>query len=382
LQLLRWRKDLRTGDGKSKDEIQKSFTAFKMTTFALCDFLSLRGVQLSGERCILFQRCCLQEEPVIDRRRLLYAGFGLAASSFVGARWFYGFQPWRETVVDSKNIVVGGAALRVDFGEGDFRLAQSEVLAWVRRAAEAVAGYYGRFPVTAARVLVLPSTGGGIHNGTTWGDVGGSPAFTRIRVGERTTAEQLRRDWMMTHELVHTGLPSLPDENHWFEEGTAVYVEPIARVQAGQLSEEQVWGDMMRDMPQGQPDRGDEGLNGTRSWGRTYWGGAGFCLLADVEIRKRTKNRRGLQDALRGIVRAGGNIAQNWEMIPTLQAGDAATGTHVLVEFYERMRDKPVTVDLDDLWKQLGVGESNGSISFNAKAPLADIRQAIFAKTA
>ncbi len=83
------------------------------------------------------------------------------------------------------------------------------------------------------------------------------PAFTRIRVGEHTTAEQLGDDWMMTHELVHTGLPSLPEQNHWLEEGIAVYVEPIARVQAGQLSEEPVWRDMIRDMPQRPASRGE-----------------------------------------------------------------------------------------------------------------------------
>jgi hypothetical protein len=295
----------------------------------------------------------------------------------------WGFQtPWHQPVAASSKLSVGGAVVQVDFGEGEFRLAQSDVVAWVRRAAEAVAGYYGRFPVTAARVLVLPSSGGGIHNGTTWGNVGGMPAFTRIRLGERTSVEQLRDDWMMTHELLHMGLPSLPEQNHWMEEGTAVYVEPIARVQVGQLSEELVWRDMIRDMPQGQPERGDEGLDRTHSWARTYWGGAGFCLLADVEMRKRTQNRKGLRDALRGIVGAGGTIAQDWEMMPTLQAGDAATGTQVLVELYERMRDKAVPIDFDGLWKQLGVAESRGSISFNAKAPLADVRQAIFAKSA
>ena len=42
---------------------------------------------------------------------------------------------------------------------------------------------------------------------------------------------------------------------------------------------------------------GGFGLDNTHTWGRTYWGGAMFCLLADVEIRRRTHNRRGLQDA-------------------------------------------------------------------------------------
>lgn len=320
---------------------------------------------------------------MIGRRRLLYAGFGLAAGSVLVPRFLRGFQPpWRETVADSKTITVGGASLQVDFGDGDLDLSHEAVVLWVRRAAEAVSYYYGRFPVVSMRVLVLPSSGRGVHNGTTWGNVGGFPAFTRVRVGEHTTEEQLRDDWMMTHELLHTGLPSLPEQNHWLEEGIAVYVEPIARVQAGQLSEELVWRDMIRDMPQGQPRRGEAGLDRTRTWGRTYWGGAGFCLLADVEIRKQTQNRKGLQEALRGIVVAGGTIAHEWEIVPTLQAGDAATRTQVLVQLYNRMRDNAVPIDFDGLWKQLGVVESNGGISFDAKAPLADIRQAIFAKNA
>jgi hypothetical protein len=41
---------------------------------------------------------------------------------------------------------------------------------------------------------------------------------------------------------------------------------------------------MVSGMPQGEPQRGDRGLDGTHTWGRTYWGGAMFCLLTDVEI--------------------------------------------------------------------------------------------------
>ncbi|HEY6414094.1 MAG TPA: hypothetical protein VIX42_10420 [Edaphobacter sp.] len=329
---------------------------------------------------------------MIARRRLLYTGFGLAASSVLAPRIFrafgataggIGFQPpWHQTVADSKSITVGGATLQIDFGSGDLDLPHDAIVLWVRRAAEAVSHYYARFPVLSARLLVLPSGGNGIHNGTTWGDVGGSPAFTRIRVGEHTTAQQLRDDWMMTHELIHTGLPSLPDQNHWLEEGIAVYVEPIARVQAGQLSEDLVWRDMIRDMPQGQPRLGETGLDHTHTWARTYWGGAGFCLLADVEIRKQTQNRKGLQDALRGIVMAGGSIAHEWEIAPTLHAGDNATGTQVLTQLYSRMHDNAVPIDFDGLWKQLGVIENNGGISFNSQAPFANVRQAIFAKTA
>ena len=110
---------------------------------------------------------------------------------------------------------------------------------------------------------------------------------------------------MMTHELIHTAFPSMADEHHWIEEGISVYVEPIARVQNGLLRPEKIWADMVRDMPQGDPGPSDGGLDRTHTWGRTYWGGAQFCLLADVTIRKQTHNKKGLQDALRAIVAAG-----------------------------------------------------------------------------
>jgi hypothetical protein len=109
----------------------------------------------------------------------------------------------------------------------------------------------------------------------------------------------------MTHELVHMAIASLADEHHWLEEGLATYVEPIARAQDGQLPAAKVWESMVSGMAEGEPQRGDHGLDKTHSWGRTYWGGAMFCLVADIEIRRATANREGLQDALRAIVAEG-----------------------------------------------------------------------------
>jgi hypothetical protein len=321
---------------------------------------------------------------LLTRRRFLRTGLRLtAATAFVPhchRSEAEAFQPpWRQPVASSHTITIGNASIQLDLGNGNLDLPHDAIVVWVRRAAEAVAKYYGRFPVPTARILVLPSSGSGVHNGTTWGNVGGSPAFTRIRVGEHTNSDQLRDDWMMTHELIHTALPSLPEENHWFEEGTAVYVEPIARVQSGQLDQQLVWADMIRNMPQGNPRDDDRGLDRTPTWARTYWGGAGFCLLADVELRKQTHNRKGLQQALQAINAAGGNIAHEWPIERTLVIADKATDTEVLSTLYKKMSNNPVPIDFDNLWLQLGVSPTGSTATFNPKAPLAAIRQAIFA---
>lgn len=269
-----------------------------------------------------------------------------------------------------------GSEIDAVVGQGELAVSQEELKRWVQNAADAIVAYYGRFPVPHLQLKIEPSGGHGVRGGKTFARGGG---LIIIHVGSQTAASELASDWMMTHEMVHLTFPSMADEHHWIEEGIATYVEPIARIQAGQMDAAEMWHDLVRDMPKGQPDAGDKGLDHTHTWGRTYWGGALFCLAADVEIRQQTQNAKGLQDALRGILQAGGDIRQDWELRKALESGDRATGTHVLMNLYENMRDKPVDVDLEPLWKQLGVKMENGKITLPNDAPLAEVRRAITA---
>lgn len=275
-------------------------------------------------------------------------------------------------------LKVGGAEIEVDIHLENSSLGADDVFAWVRRAAEAVTVYYGQFPVRHARVSVTQNRDNdrSIH-GTTWGDVDGFQGVSRMRLGRTVSRADLDSDWTMTHELTHLALSSLPDENHWLEEGLATYVEPIARAQDGQLSAAQVWEGMIRGMSQGQPGRGDHGLDQTHTWGRTYWGGAMFCLVADVKIRQATGNRKSLQDALRAIVAGGATIDSEWPLSHILRVGDQATGTSVLENLYESWKNTPVTVDLNQLWSELGVRDSPQGFKFDSNAPLARLRSSI-----
>ena len=279
-------------------------------------------------------------------------------------------------------VTSGGATIEVSFAPGKFDLPRASVLAWISNAANAVSEYFGRFPVQHPRVMLKPTEGhGGVFHGTTFG--GRRGAFTRISVGQSTTQKQLGDDWMMTHEFIHMAFPDISgesDEHHWMEEGMATYIEPIARAQIDRMTNERVWGDFVRDMPQGLPQPGDQGLDRTPTWGRTYWGGAIFWLLADVQIREATHNRKGLRDAMRGILEAGGNITEDWTVERVVEVGDEATGTTVLADLYKQMRVTAVHTDLDDLWRRLGVEVKNGAVTFDDRAPLAEIRKAITAK--
>jgi hypothetical protein len=276
----------------------------------------------------------------------------------------------------TRELSLDGVNLRIEFTDARFRSGTEPLLEWIKRSLGIVSAYYGTFPMSSLRIQVVPEYGGGVHGGKTWGYRGG---FIRVQVGRDVTGAQLLDDWVLVHEMSHLALPDVGDDQSWFSEGLAVYVEGIAREQAGNRTQQDVFTEQMKQMPRGMPQAGDQGLDHTHTWGRTYWGGAMFCFLADVEIHRRTDDRLGLQDAMRAVARASGGLSADWPISRVFATADAATGTKVLEDLYAQMKDSPVTPDLHDLWTKLGVVSDGGSVTLHDDAPLAHVRRAIMA---
>jgi hypothetical protein len=282
--------------------------------------------------------------------------------------------PAQENSADAATLKVPGATIDVTLPDGPMKLSRDELLGWVKASATTVANYYGHFPVPHLTLKMRSTSGSGVRHGVTYPKDGG---LIFISVGRDADIAATKDDWVLVHEMIHLAFPSMEDDQHWIEEGISTYVEPVARVRAGGMPLDEMWRTFVRDMPKGEPGPDDHGLDNTHTWGRTYWGGAMFCLLADVRIREHTKNRKGLEDALRGINRGGGNINEDWDISKTLAMGDKATSTTVLRDLYNEMRDKPDPIDLGQLWTELGITMKNGSVAFNDQAPEANIRKAI-----
>ena len=274
--------------------------------------------------------------------------------------------------LSATRIELEQGVLEVAFAPGRTRLSHEEILAWVESSAQSIVAYYGRLPTRTAKMLIDPVSGSRM-NGTTFGYGG---AASRILFGRDNTLRGLERDWVLVHELVHHGFPFVAGRN-WLHEGVATYVEPIARVQSGLIPVDEVWRQLVAGLPQGQPRSGDQGLDGTPTWGRTYWGGAMYFLIADVEIRRRTSNRKGLQHVLQRTVAEGGNITKEWTVERLNSVGARATGTNVLAELYDCMKDAPRVVNLPALWRDLGVRRAGRQMAYDENAQLAHIRRAI-----
>jgi hypothetical protein len=265
--------------------------------------------------------------------------------------------------------------------EGDLppELTQGDTDRWIATAARAVSRYFdGRFPVRHVDLFVrFDNRRGKVHGGVTYG--GGR---INIRVGRDARAADLDHDWTLTHEMFHLAFPSLDEQYHWMEEGLSVYLEPIARARIGNMPVDQFWRETIEGMPQGLPEAGDRGLNRTHTWGRTYWGGALFWMLADVRIREKTRNRKSLDTAIHAILAAGGDGSAHWPIEHVLQAADKATGTSVVSDLFAELAEKPTSPDLAALWSRLGVRLAGQQVVYDDNAPLAEIRRALPAAAA
>jgi uncharacterized membrane protein YphA (DoxX/SURF4 family) len=266
---------------------------------------------------------------------------------------------------------VGGATIRINFA-ANLPLPRPVVVEWVRRAAVAVTNYLSRFPVKELSLTVEPGGKDSVNDGVTRG-----ARQIEVRLGPRAEAADLNHDWILTHEMFHLAFPTLKDRYLWMMEGLSDYLGPVARGRAGQLTPEEVWRGFVEGLPQGLPAEGDRGLDNTFTRERIYWGGNLYWLLADVQIREKTNNRRSVDDAIRAILDAGGNGGATWTLERVLKVGDTATKTTVLKDLHDELGPKPGAVDLDALWKRLGVKYNRGAITFDNAAPLAGIRTAI-----
>lgn len=247
---------------------------------------------------------------------------------------------------------VKGGTLVAVAPDGALPLSDAQTARWFRMAAASLEEGYGRLPLPWTAVFLLPV---GQRSGILFGSTrGGGGASIVLLLGRAVSDRDLAGDWILTHELIHTALPDLDRSHHWLEEGLPTYLEPLLRLREGRETPEAFWGDLRRQLPQGLPQAGDRGLDRTPTWGRTYWGGALFCFVADVRIREATGGRQTLLDALRALLPAGG-IATHGDIRALLAMGDAALAKPVLLPLYEAWARSPEPVDLEGLWNRLGV---------------------------
>ncbi len=330
--------------------------------------------------------------PVIDIRATTASGLSFAtglpkvggafrlAGSSVGYAGYtaLGRFDLHEIVVPAPGSLRRGQAkdddvLRLAILDGISDSSRAELVDWVRRTTEAEAHYWKGFTARHLLVNLVPTAAKrGVGFGRT---ESGGGATLMVEVGTDVDQRRLFNDWVLVHEMVHSGMPYLRGRATWFMEGAATYVEPIIRARAGWKTEEVVWKEWVDNMPQG-VGAFAKGLS--KASGReNYWSGALFMLMADLGIRRETKGEKGLEDCLGGALWSGLDASRNMPLSNYVAACDRTTGTTVVSGLVEQYYQTGLAVDLAAFWRDLGVAEVGGRIVLNDSAPSAAWRKMI-----
>jgi hypothetical protein len=150
-------------------------------------------------------------------------------------------------------ITAGNSQIFFNVEDGPLSVSKADLASYVRDAAKAVTAYYGTFPIHKTVINFVPSDDDGIGFGTSTYDDDEDYGVVTINIGENTTRRNLRSSWTLTHELMHLAFPVVSHHKRWLSEGIATYVEPIGRMRIGNLSPEEVWGDLLTNLPKGLP---------------------------------------------------------------------------------------------------------------------------------
>ena len=273
-------------------------------------------------------------------------------------------------------VSIGTSRLTVAMPRAGFALGMPEILGWVEETGAQVAEFAGGFPTEKALVMISPIPG---HDQVVFGRVQPSPFPTVcVFAGPTMNQQALEDDWILLHEFLHLAFPPVRRDARWIDEGIATYFEPILRARAGERTEEEAWAELVAGCRRGVAALEERGLHGADSIDDVYWGGALFCLLADVETRRLTGGERGLEDGVRALIDAGQSVSGPTrtidELIPVMARG---TGVGALEELCERYVHGHAPVDLDALWKKLGVIRTGDGVRLDDDAPWADVRRAI-----
>lgn len=195
---------------------------------------------------------------------------------------------------DAFTVEAAGARFDVAWDRSAHAADEPAMRAWITEAAEAVQAWYGEFPVTRVEIEVRAVEDEARELGLACGFSGPRLfIFVRKTAGRRALLDHP----VLTHEMAHLAF-DLRSEKTWMAEGQATYVEVVARPAWPQADPARTRATLVRGLRTGLPVAGDGGLDDAalfRSTRRLYEGGLLFWFVADVEIRRRTENRRGVR---------------------------------------------------------------------------------------
>ena len=265
--------------------------------------------------------------------------------------------PAADASVGRTDIQLPGATLELEIrgSVDDGNVAKLEQ--WVRESATQVTLAYGRFPVPAPRVIIVPS------QGNPWSDNSPVP-FGRVTRSGGETVElyvdvtrplaDLSSDWTATHEFSHLLLPRISWRQKWISEGFASYYQNVLMARAGRYTTDQAIEKLTQGFGRGRGSRPELSLNEAAQEGvrraryKIYWSGAAIALLADVRLRERSNSTESLDVVLDRFQNCCLPSQRRWSGAELFTRFDSLIDEPLFMPLYRQYADTAGFPDVED----------------------------------
>jgi len=265
--------------------------------------------------------------------------------------------PSADGAAQSAGIQVPGATLDLEIkGSVDDNNA-AKLERWIRESAAQITLAYGRFPVPAPRVIVVPS------EGSPWGDDSPVPFGRVTRRGGETVElyvdidrplADLEYDWTATHEFSHLLLPRISWRQKWISEGFASYYQNVLMARAGRYARNDALKKLRAGLERGRASRPElspnqaaqEGVRAARM--KIYWSGAAVALLADTRLRERSVGAESLDLVLDRFQRCCLPSQRRWSGPELFTKFDSLIDEPVFMPLYRQYADTAGFPDFED----------------------------------
>ena len=165
-------------------------------------------------------------------------------------------------------------------------------------------------------------------------------------------------------------------------EGITTWLQQLARMRSGRLSEAEGWGGLLRGSRAGRGETGGRsvrelsaGLGRWHAYRAVYWGGALLAVELDLELRRVSAGRVSLTGLLRGLRQE----SRVWSPGEVAARFDAVAGTGAFERLAAPHLDGLPFARLEPLLEALGVRPQGEEVALDEAAPRAAERRALLA---
>lgn len=287
-------------------------------------------------------------------------------------------------------VPLPGGTLRLSIVDGADAAQRVALEQWIAKISRANLAAYGRLPLADVQLLVVPI--GRSDEAVEFGQStrGQGNALT-LFVDAAQPESAFDHDWVAVHELSHLFHPYLGDRGSWLAEGLATYYQNVLRARAGLLTPEKAWESLDDGFARGRASTRDNemtlesasmGENGRSNFGRIYWAGTAFWLAVDLDLRSSSANRLSVDEAMRRFDACCLPSYRVWKPQEFVHKLDALLGTDVFRKRFDEFRTARTFPDVAPIYRDLGIVRGGHALSYDERAPAADVRRAIMASTA